>query len=294
MNVSLQDAYNLGWKLASVIQGVMDSRILETYQEERFPVAERLLAFDKRICGSICRAMGMSRKSQSSSYQQELETALTEENSSASGLTVRYEDNLLITTVENSDLTSTSHSLPISKQRLAKNIIVGARFPNHQVISQSDARPCQLQEQLVSSGQWYLIIFAGNIAEEGPNIRLQQLVASLGSPDRFVQKLIRNASERLVASVAVYLVHSAPRNSVELVDLPELFTPFNYATGYDYTRVFADSKSHRGSGGDAYESYGITPEGCLVLVRPDQHTAFIGGLTDIDSVDCFFARFVLV
>ncbi|KAF7588647.1 hypothetical protein BBP40_005429 [Aspergillus hancockii] len=293
MNVSLQDAYNLGWKLASVIQGAMDSRILETYQKERFPVAERLLSFDERICGSICYTMDMTRKSQNLSYQQELETALEEENSSASGLTVRYKDNLLITAVEHSDFTCTSHPLPLSKQGLARNIIVGTRFPNQQVISQSDARPCQLQEQLVSSGQWHLIAFAGNIAEEGPDSRLQQLASLLGSSDRRVQKLIRSASESLVASVAVYLVHSAPRNSVELTDLPDLFTPFNHATGYDYTRVFADSKSHRGSGGDAYKSYGITPEGCLVLVRPDQHTAFIGCLTDVDALDCFFARFVL-
>jgi hypothetical protein len=42
-------------------------------------------------------------------------------------------------------------AIPFFSILVLENIIVGARFPNHQVISQSDARPCQLQEQLVSS-----------------------------------------------------------------------------------------------------------------------------------------------
>jgi len=43
MNTGLQDAYNLGWKLALVIEGRADPRILDSYGEERVPVAERLL-----------------------------------------------------------------------------------------------------------------------------------------------------------------------------------------------------------------------------------------------------------
>jgi len=43
MNTGLQDAYNLGWKLALVAQGRADASLLDTYEEERIPVAERLL-----------------------------------------------------------------------------------------------------------------------------------------------------------------------------------------------------------------------------------------------------------
>lgn len=39
MNTGLQDAVNLGWKLALVATGVADSRLLDTYQSERWPVA---------------------------------------------------------------------------------------------------------------------------------------------------------------------------------------------------------------------------------------------------------------
>ncbi len=43
MNTGLQDAYNLGWKLALVVEGRADAALLDSYEEERIPVARRLL-----------------------------------------------------------------------------------------------------------------------------------------------------------------------------------------------------------------------------------------------------------
>jgi 2-polyprenyl-6-methoxyphenol hydroxylase-like FAD-dependent oxidoreductase len=43
MNTGLQDAYNLGWKLALVVEGRADAALLDSYEEERVPVARRLL-----------------------------------------------------------------------------------------------------------------------------------------------------------------------------------------------------------------------------------------------------------
>jgi len=43
MNTGLQDAYNLGWKLALVVKGQADVALLDSYEEERAPVARRLL-----------------------------------------------------------------------------------------------------------------------------------------------------------------------------------------------------------------------------------------------------------
>jgi 2-polyprenyl-6-methoxyphenol hydroxylase-like FAD-dependent oxidoreductase len=43
MNTGLQDAYNLAWKLALAIQGRADASLLDTYERERIPVAQRLL-----------------------------------------------------------------------------------------------------------------------------------------------------------------------------------------------------------------------------------------------------------
>jgi hypothetical protein len=43
MNTGLQDAYNLAWKLALVIEGRADAALLDSYEQERIPVAQRLL-----------------------------------------------------------------------------------------------------------------------------------------------------------------------------------------------------------------------------------------------------------
>ena len=43
MNTGLQDAYNLAWKLALVIKGRADAALLDSYEQERMPVAQRLL-----------------------------------------------------------------------------------------------------------------------------------------------------------------------------------------------------------------------------------------------------------
>jgi 2-polyprenyl-6-methoxyphenol hydroxylase-like FAD-dependent oxidoreductase len=43
MNTGLQDAYNLAWKLALVVQGQAEAALLDSYEKERIPVAQRLL-----------------------------------------------------------------------------------------------------------------------------------------------------------------------------------------------------------------------------------------------------------
>ncbi len=49
MNTGLQDAYNLGWKLALVVQKRAAPALLDTYEQERQPVAQRLLATTDRL-----------------------------------------------------------------------------------------------------------------------------------------------------------------------------------------------------------------------------------------------------
>ena len=49
MNTGLQDAYNLGWKLAGVVNEQIADSILNSYADERMPVAKTLLATTDRI-----------------------------------------------------------------------------------------------------------------------------------------------------------------------------------------------------------------------------------------------------
>ena len=48
LNTGVQDAYNLGWKLAAVLRGGAES-LLDTYEEERLPVAAAVLGLSSRL-----------------------------------------------------------------------------------------------------------------------------------------------------------------------------------------------------------------------------------------------------
>ena len=43
LNIGVQDAVNLGWKLAQVVKGTSPESLLDTYQAERHPVGARVL-----------------------------------------------------------------------------------------------------------------------------------------------------------------------------------------------------------------------------------------------------------
>jgi 2-polyprenyl-6-methoxyphenol hydroxylase-like FAD-dependent oxidoreductase len=53
MNTGLQDAYNLGWKLAGVVNRQIKESVLDSYAEERMPVAKELLNTTDRVFNLI-------------------------------------------------------------------------------------------------------------------------------------------------------------------------------------------------------------------------------------------------
>ena len=60
MNTGLQDAYNLGWKLALVICGDGREALLDSYESERIPVAQRLLGTTDRAFSLIVSDSGVA------------------------------------------------------------------------------------------------------------------------------------------------------------------------------------------------------------------------------------------
>jgi NADPH-dependent dioxygenase len=44
LNCCMQDAYNLGWKLAFVVKGLARTSLLDTYEAERRPIAEQVIS----------------------------------------------------------------------------------------------------------------------------------------------------------------------------------------------------------------------------------------------------------
>jgi 2-polyprenyl-6-methoxyphenol hydroxylase-like FAD-dependent oxidoreductase len=53
MNIGIQDAYNLAWKLALVLRGRARESLLDTYQEERMPIAKYIVQGSRGITGGI-------------------------------------------------------------------------------------------------------------------------------------------------------------------------------------------------------------------------------------------------
>jgi 2-polyprenyl-6-methoxyphenol hydroxylase-like FAD-dependent oxidoreductase len=57
MNSGIQDAYNLGWKLGLVLAGDATSGLLDTYEEERLPIASWLLDITSELLTVVLEAI---------------------------------------------------------------------------------------------------------------------------------------------------------------------------------------------------------------------------------------------
>lgn len=281
----MQDTYNLGWKLASVIQGVAHPNLLRTYHQERLPVAKRLIDFDRRVCRGMLEA--------NNTFDDDHRKALVEENTSMSGLGVTYEPNMVIAQPipgQKVQPTINGHSKLPSQPDPVKAIKLGARMPCELVLSQSDSQPHQMQQIFPSTGEWNLVVFGGNVVDQIQKRQVENLAAALSSPKSVVQKIRHRGQSngnRLIGGLSIYLVHSASCTDVNIWDLPDIFRPPDEDTGIDYGKVFADNKSYHAGGGNAYYNYGVSSQGCIVLLRPDQHVAFMGGLGDTGGLERF-------
>ncbi|MFI6071876.1 FAD-dependent monooxygenase [Actinoplanes sp. NPDC051343] len=57
MNTGIQDAYNLGWKLGLVIKGQAGEGLLDTYEQERLPIAASLLNITSEVLTEILESI---------------------------------------------------------------------------------------------------------------------------------------------------------------------------------------------------------------------------------------------
>ncbi|MGW5868027.1 FAD-dependent oxidoreductase [Streptomyces sp. NPDC055239] len=62
LNTSVQDAYNLGWKLGAALRGGVPADLLDTYEAERLPNAARMLGLSTRIHRGEERRGGATRQ----------------------------------------------------------------------------------------------------------------------------------------------------------------------------------------------------------------------------------------
>jgi len=61
MNTGIQDAWNLGWKLALTVRGAAAQRLLDTYESERRPVGRYLIRYTDRAFSIFVRVISAGR-----------------------------------------------------------------------------------------------------------------------------------------------------------------------------------------------------------------------------------------
>ena len=86
MNVSMQDTYNPGWKLAQVVNGYCDRTVLKTYQSERRRIAQDLIDFDHRFSRLFSGRPSKDVMDEEGISMNEFKTAFEKGNMFASGI----------------------------------------------------------------------------------------------------------------------------------------------------------------------------------------------------------------
>ncbi|KAI1811251.1 FAD binding domain-containing protein [Poronia punctata] len=294
MNVSLQDGYNLGWKLASVLKGDVvaekESLLLQTYVTERQGTARDLIEFDRYFSKLFSTTTTSGGGGGGGGITPEL---FLKAGRYTAGLETRYKDSIITatatTTTEEGGGGGKSES---GGEIVAKGLTVGMRFPGKQVIRVADARHGPLTRALLVAAhsiRWHVVVFGGR----GDLERLRKLSSNLKPT---IQKFTPSTSDP-DSMFNIILVLSCKRADVDIEKIPDIFTP---VTGKwkmkDILNVFVDDEGYNNSGhGHAYEGYGIDPvEGALVIVRPDQYVARVGSLDDVEGVDSFFRGFLTI
>ncbi|KAK2666833.1 hypothetical protein RAB80_017254 [Fusarium oxysporum f. sp. vasinfectum] len=260
MNFSIQDAFNLGWKIAHVLKGISPLSILKTYDEERGLTTNQLIAFDKALSKQSNLKENFSVKGTSNGIKDALPFSSTTAIEYEAGLFVAKEGGPIV-----------------SKQHLASGIVVGRRLPSHVVEKHATGEAVDFGKSFPSDGRYRIVIFAGDISRPEQLRRVERFSELLELPDAFLQRLDGHAiSPRDVFEILV--LHSASRDDVEIADLPSFL--FKHADALD--QVFVDNNETRDwTLGEAYSKYGVGREtGCIVLVRPDRHVMYIGELED--------------
>ncbi|KAK7940773.1 uncharacterized protein PG986_013160 [Apiospora aurea] len=302
MNISMQDCYNLGWKLGLVCRGIAKPSILKTYQSERRRIARDLIEFDNRFARLFSGRPAKDILDAEGVSMDEFKEAFVQGNMFACGLSVNYgPSNLVLKPGDAGEQGDGSAVAPPAvtmseadfdrKQALATGIPVGMCFNSFQVLNQSDGRPWQFQKRLPADGRFRVVLFAGNIHNTQQKKRVEAFCAKLDAPSSFLHRVVGNdGRDGLHSVVEILTIHSAKRWDTELLrDFPEVLRPFRRATGWSYDKVYVDDVSYHEGFGDAYTNYGVDKKrGCVVIVRPDQYVAWVGDLEDFDEVQAYF------
>lgn len=278
MNVSMQDAFNLGWKLASVLLGRSAPRLLRTYSQERRAVARELIEFDhtwSRMFSARPKLPGVG--GEDGVEPAELQTYFVRQSRFTAGVATRYRPSLITP--------GSTH------QDLARGFLTGMRFHSTPVIRLADAKRVHLGHRVRADGRWRLFAFADGDFPERTS-RLWKLCEFLEQSPQSPVRRYTPAGADPDSVVEVIATCQQPHRELSVSDMPAFLLPRKGRYGLiDYEKVYCpDDKSRQ----NVFEIRGIDRQrGAVVLVRPDQYVAHVLPLDAHAELAAFFEAFML-
>ncbi|MFT2817002.1 FAD-binding monooxygenase [Leifsonia sp. A12D58] len=268
MNVSMQDGFNLGWKLGYVLDGRSPESLLSTYSAERQVIAKNLIDFDKQW------STLMATKPEDLADPSELEDFYTRTAEFPAGFMTQYPPSMLIGDATHQDL--------------ATGFPVGKRFKSAPVIRVADGNSVQLGHHHRADGRWRLYAFA-DAGAPGERSALAEWAEWLqSSPDSPLVAHTPEGSD-IDSIFDVKVVYQQAHSAIDIGQVPEAFLP---ATGpyslTDYEKVYAANPED-----DFFEQRGIDRAGAVVIVRPDQYVAGVLPLAATADLALFFRQILL-
>lgn len=261
MNVSMQDAFNLGWKLGSVLTGRSPESLLMTYSEERQVVAQNLIDFDREWSSM------MSKKPEDFENPDELSEYYVRTLEFPAGFMTQYSPSMITSGDEN--------------QVLAKGLPIGKRFKSAPVMRIGDALPTQLGHHAKADGRWRIYVFSDK-EQEALNIWADWLSNDPKSPLSFYTP--EGSDPDSIFDVKV--IYQQAHYDIEIHEIHEVFLPrVGPLALVDYEKIYAVQTDN-----DIYNSREIDRNGVVVVVRPDQYIANILPLSATSELTNFFAQ----
>jgi phenol 2-monooxygenase (NADPH) len=278
MNVSMQDSFNLGWKLMSVLRGRSSPELLRSYSIERRAVAQDLIDFDREWAKMFSAPPRDPSNPQSDGVDPiEFQNYFVRQGRFTAGVETRYRPSLLTGDPKH--------------QQLAGGFPIGMRFHSAPVIRLADGKHVHLGHVVKADGRFRLFIFADPCGG-APSARVRALCQFLTESTQSPIKRYTPSDMDVDSIIDVRVVFQEGHRELNPEDMPPLLLPRKGRYGLkDYEKVFC---AELNSATNIFDMRGVDRErGCVTVVRADQYVAHILPLDAYAEMTSFFERFML-
>ncbi|MFL5280973.1 MAG: FAD-binding monooxygenase [Rhodopila sp.] len=277
MNVSMNDTWNLGWKLGAVLRGTAKPELLHTYSEERQKVAKQLIDFDREFAKMFsAHPMESGSAAGKGIDPEEFRQYFITQGRFTAGVATKYGPSMI-----------TAEAL---FQHLAEGFPVGMRFHSAPVVRLADAKPVHLGHVARADGAWRVYIFADRNDPTSRHSHFQELCEFLKS-DASPIKRFTPAGAEPDSVIDVRAIFQQGHRDLAVAKMPSVLLPRKGKFGLiDYEKMFCcDPKA-----GDIFELRGVNREtGCMIVVRPDQYVSHVLPLHGHEALADFFAGILI-